>query len=181
MLISGGICGRKDGGFAGAVGWPAVVGGGGNRKVVCTGLKTGSVLHMKASFTVIALCGLVFVSACSSPGRRIAKDQGAFDSYPAEVQAMIRDGRIDLGFTREQVRMALGKPDATSTRRTAAGNAEVWIYRDGGRSPRVGLGLGFGSGGFGTGVGVSTGSRGADNSTRVVFEGARVAGIEEAR
>lgn len=138
---------------------------------------------MKTVFVFMAASALVVLSACSSPGRRIAENEAAFDTYPSAVQSKIRAGEVDIGFTQEQVRMALGKPDGTSTRTTVAGMSEVWIYRKGG-GPSLGFGFGMGSGGgstsVGTGVGVSTGGRGGDDSTRVIFEAGRVSAIERA-
>ena len=119
-------------------------------------------------------------TACATVERRIAKNQAAFDAYPPEVQAKIRAEQIAVGFTPEQVRMALGEPDR-KTQVTAQDTAgEVWTWS---RSvPGVGIGIGSGSYGgrvgVGTGIGVGHGSYRKD--TRVVeFVNGRVSRFEE--
>lgn len=135
-----------------------------------------------------ALAAAAAIAACASPQSRIKRHQAAFDSYPPGVQEKIRAGQADVGFTREQVEMALGAPERTYTRKTAAAAQEVWSYGLGSRGPRFGFGLGMGSGrgrgGFGGGVGVATGfgaeSRGADGaSMRIVFQDGVVFSVEK--
>lgn len=137
---------------------------------------------MKTKPTVcLALAVLMSGAACSSsPGSRIAKNREAFDSYPADVRADIEAGRVKVGFTEEQTRLALGAPDRVVKRTTAAEVSDVWVYEE--RSPGFGLGvgLGIGSGPVGGGVGVGTGTGGSvDERLRVVFESGRVTAVEE--
>ena len=137
---------------------------------------------MKTPLPFCLALALVTLSAgcSSSPQSRIAKNQAAFDSYPADVQATIRQGEAKVGFTPDQVRIALGAPDRVLTRTTEAANSEVWIYRD--KSPSFGFGLGVGGGGgsVGGGVGVSTGGREfPDERLRVIFTAGRVAAVEQ--
>lgn len=70
------------------------------------------------------------LAGCASPQQRIQQNQAAFDSFPVAVQARIRGGQIDLGFTPEMVRIALGEPERKVVRRAVAGNAEIWLYVD---------------------------------------------------
>jgi hypothetical protein len=110
-----------------------------------------------------------------------------FPTWPASVQEKVAAGQIDIGFTAEQVWVALGNPDTTLSRETADGVSEVWGYRE--RRPPFGFGIGVGvgsigrSGGVSTGVGVGTGvGGGADEKVRVVFDrSGRVSAIEETR
>jgi hypothetical protein len=67
------------------------------------------------------LLGLV---ACGGPKARIKDNQGLYDTYPPEVQAMIKSGQIAQGFDRNQVYMALGKPE----KKQMHGEREVWLY-----------------------------------------------------
>lgn len=127
----------------------------------------------------VVLC-LLAGGCASSPQSRIKKNQDAFNTYPAEVQAAIQRGDVVAGFTPEQVRLAQGDPDRVLTRTSAEGNSEVWIYRDGKSKVGIGLGLGFGGGSVGTGVGVSTRGREFDDERmRVVFTAGRVTAIEQ--
>jgi hypothetical protein len=120
---------------------------------------------------------LVAAAACASPQSRIHRRRAAFDAYPPEAQASIRAGRAEVGFTREQVELALGRPDRLYVRKTAATDQEVWAY---GRSPRPSLSLGFGVGGgglFAGGAGLSSDERREDRD-RIVFENGAVVSVE---
>lgn len=138
---------------------------------------------MKAPLSIcLALAAVVLSSGCvSSPKSRIAKNQAAFDSYPADVQAALRKGEVRIAFTPEQVKIALGAPDRVLTRTSAEGQSEVWVYRD--ANPRFGLGFGIGivggSGSVGGGVGVGTGvAEFADEYMRVIFTAGHVSAVE---
>jgi hypothetical protein len=125
---------------------------------------------------------LLAVAGCSTPASRISRNAAAFAEWPAAVQEKVRAGQIDLGFTPEQVRTALGQPDRVTTRTTNDGTSEVWAYRS--RAPRfsvgVGVGTSHGSTGIGGGVGVGTGGERSDDAMRVVFAGGKVSAIETA-
>jgi hypothetical protein len=131
---------------------------------------------MKPSLLVLAGALLLAAAGCAStPSSRIQSARDVYHSYPIEVQEKIAAGQVDVGFTTEQVRMALGKPDRVASRTTPDGTSEVWSYRDNGPRFSVVLGLGLGGGGgstrVGTGLGVSTGGRAdEDEKTRVVFD-----------
>lgn len=130
------------------------------------------------------LCVLLAIAAfgagcASSPKSRIQKNQAAFDSYPAEVQTKIRAGEVAVGFTPEQVKIALGEADRVLSRTSEAGKSEVWVYREKSSGLGFGLGLGMGSGSVGTGVGVSTGREFPDERMRVVFTAGRVTSVEQ--
>lgn len=124
---------------------------------------------------------LVAIAAgCSSTASRIDDNQALFNSYPVDVQQQIRAGQVGVGFTPEQVTMALGKPDRAYTRQTEAGSSEVWAYTE--SSPALSFGLGgFGFGGgstaVGGGVGVGTGGK-EDDKVRVVFASGHVVSVE---
>lgn len=131
-----------------------------------------------------ALAILAFSAAGCSTTETRANKSAEFATWPIAVQQTVLAGRIDIGFTAEQVRVALGEPDYRSLRTTADGTTEVWGYRD--RKPRFGFGLGVGgyrgSTGIGTGVMVGPGTRPDDEKVRVIFDRAgRVAAVEEAQ
>jgi len=128
------------------------------------------------TFFFLALAG-----CASTPAERIAGNRAAFSAWPPDVQARVQAGEVALGFTPEQVQMALGEPDHSYTRTTERGTEEVWGYRD--RKPRISIGLGVVGGGGSTRVGgatvVNSGGRYYDDVLRVVFEGGRVTAVEK--
>lgn len=132
-------------------------------------------------FLFIAAVSLL-LAGCSTLENRIAAQQAQFDTWPAEVREKIRAGHIDVGFTPEQVRVALGEPTRKYQRTTADGSSEVWAY-DGGRvgvSIGVGVGAARGGGAYAGGVAYEPTSYGADDeSVRIVFEDGKVASIEK--
>lgn len=127
------------------------------------------------------------VGGCSSVDSRIHKNSAAFASYPADVQQKIKAKQIDVGFTMEQVQMALGEAEQRYVR-TAEENGqkvqrEVWGYPD--SSGKWGFGFGIGTGSahgstaYGGGVALSTGDLyGDDIALRVIFANGRVQAIE---
>jgi len=120
-----------------------------------------------------------FLAACSTPESRISKDQAIFDSLPPATQQKIRAGQVDVGFTPQMVKLALGEPDGAFNRTTSEGSEEIWTYRD--HRPRMSFGFGIAGGGggtsVGTGVGVSSGGSRGDRMT-VIFRGGQVAVIQ---
>ena len=136
---------------------------------------------MDRGLLIAAGISLLTLTACSSTESRVHENQAAFDSYPPEVQQKIRSGNVDIGFTPDQVRMALGDPDHRYSRQTAAGTQDVWGYRD--TSPSFSFGIGGGSfggsTGLGGGVGVNTGNAYPEDKISVVFEGDRVTAGEK--
>jgi hypothetical protein len=136
---------------------------------------------MKTALQFTFMILLASLAACSGIDSRIDSNRSAFDTYPPDIQQKIRAGSVDIGFTAEQVRMALGDPDHRYTRQTAEGTLDVWGYRDSGPSFSFGIGGGSfgGSTGLGGGVGVSTGTDYVEDKTRVVFQGDRVTSVEK--
>jgi hypothetical protein len=138
---------------------------------------------MKTSMLLFPALLALLLAGCSSPSSRIAANREAFATYPAEVQAKIRAGEVAVGFTPEQAKMALGKPDRVYTRTTDTGVSTIWVYRE----TSAGFGFGLGVAGYsgvsssvGAGAGVETGSGGAvDDRLRVVFTAGRVTAIEK--
>ncbi|MCC5842021.1 MAG: hypothetical protein JJT96_18035 [Opitutales bacterium] len=134
---------------------------------------------LRPGFAVLA--ALVFFAGCqSTPSERARADSALFDSYPAEVRQNLLSGRVEPGYDKEMVRIALGNPDRTRTRTTEQAEETVWIYT---RSrPGLSLGLGGARGGgrttVGTGVGVSTGGTTTEQA-RVIFRNGIVHSVEE--
>lgn len=130
--------------------------------------------------TLCAVAGGLVVAGCrSTPEKRIAKEQAAFSGMPAEVQAKIRAGQVEVGFTATQVKLAKGEPDRIGRRTSATGQEEVWTYERRKSGLGFGLGIGGGGGGMGGGVGVSTGGRGPEVAMRVILSGGVVTAVED--
>ena len=72
--------------------------------------------------TALTLCG------CATPRTRIERHPEMFAASPADAQDRIRRGEIDLGFTRDMVYLALGRPDRVYSRTTPEGSREIWAY-----------------------------------------------------
>ena len=134
---------------------------------------------------LVSLCVvMIALAGCSTVESRVSNNRAAFDSWPPAVQQKVTAGQIDVGFSTDQVRMALGDPDYVFARSAVTGNFEVWSYRD--RGPRFSFGLGMGSfsgrSGYSTGIGVNTGGGYPDEKMRVIFDHTgRVSSIEEVR
>jgi outer membrane protein assembly factor BamE (lipoprotein component of BamABCDE complex) len=83
------------------------------------------------SRTIRALACLLALAAatgCASPGWRIRRNQEMFQSFPQDVQQKVRKGTIELGYTRDMVFIAMGRPHRVYERVTDAGAAEIWAY-----------------------------------------------------
>jgi hypothetical protein len=84
---------------------------------------------MKTPFCPLLMpAALVLLVGCSTPAARIEKNPAVFDRCTSQQQALIKEGRIALGFDEEMVRLALGDPDRITTRTDALGESEVWSY-----------------------------------------------------
>jgi len=135
---------------------------------------------MRRLQTYLALVSLALLASCATPESRIAGSRAAFEKFPADVQHKIRAGQVDVGFSKEMVQMALGEPDRTFTRKTEAGDTEVWGYHD--SSPRFSFGLGIGGGGrrsaVGGGLAVSTGGYDPEEKIRIEFRAGLVSAVD---
>lgn len=134
---------------------------------------------MKTPLQWIVAMAVLAMAGCASVDSRVKDHESAFNSWPADVQQKVRAGKVEMGFSREMVEVALGKPDRVATRTTDHGQAEVWIFADKGPRFSIGLGVGSarGSSAVGGGVTVGEGFRN-DEAMRVIFENDRVTAIE---
>ncbi len=85
---------------------------------------------MRRAVRFLPLLSLMLAFGCSTPSRpstpssRIERNRKLFHTYPPSVQRAIWSGRIQQGFDRNKVYLALGK----ATRKAAAGENETWLY-----------------------------------------------------
>jgi outer membrane protein assembly factor BamE (lipoprotein component of BamABCDE complex) len=84
--------------------------------------------HLRIAGFVLPLA--LLLAGCATPAQRIQQNQELFDTFPVAAQARIRSGQIDLGFTPDMVRIALGEPQHKTLRRSDAGETEIWLYVD---------------------------------------------------
>jgi len=76
----------------------------------------------------VLAAALVLLAGCVGPEARIRRQQALFAQLAPEAQAMIREGRVGLGFSADMVRLAVGEPDRRWTRSDAQGQTEIWSY-----------------------------------------------------
>lgn len=136
---------------------------------------------MRTLRLALCLASVALLAACSTtPEQRIAKNPALFDTFPPQVRQKIRAGEVEIGFTPDMVRLALGEPSRVFSRQTETGAAELWVYHNNG--PRFSIGVGVGTYGrhSASSVGVSTSSGGYDpeEKMRVEFRDGRVTAVE---
>jgi hypothetical protein len=137
---------------------------------------------MKTLLLILTLSSLMLAMSCATTDSRIAKRQTEFNSWPPDVQEKVRAGKVELGFTQEMVRVALGDPDRVISRATEHGVSEGWVYRDKGPHFSFGLGLGSAHGSTAMGAGMRVGDDfREDEKVRVMFENGKVSAIETPR
>lgn len=148
----------------------------------------------------LLVAALLLAGCSSSQMSRIDADRAAYESWPLETQQAVLDGRVEIGMTPEQVRMALGKPAEVVSRSAGTAEDEIWIYRKGGEdvTPMGGMGGMGGSGlsmggnigglsigsnggmGMGTNMGMGTGMGSGMGVTMPIMSGpTRTAPVEE--
>lgn len=71
---------------------------------------------------------LSVLAGCSTPASRIRNAPELFASCTPEQQALIKEGKVGLGFDEDMVRLAVGEPDNKWSRVDAAGESEMWAY-----------------------------------------------------
>jgi hypothetical protein len=137
---------------------------------------------MKPSRIIFMAALLIAVTGCNTLDKRISTRQAQFDAWPAEVREKIRAGRVDIGFTPEQVLVAMGEPVRKYQRTTTEGKSEVWAYTGSNVGFSIGLGMGSyrGGGAYAGGVAYETPTYGAeDERVRIVFENGVVTSVEK--
>jgi hypothetical protein len=134
----------------------------------------------KASVFFWLMLASAGMTGCATTAEsRLEKNAAVVATWPPEVQSKVRAGEAAVGFSTEQVRVALGEPDWITTLTDARGVREVWSYA--GRKARFGIGLGVGVGSGYGGVSVAGGGRRGQELRRVIFESGRVVEIEQVK
>ena len=131
------------------------------------------------TLTIMAVLSLA-LAGCATLDSRLKEKQAEIVTWPAAVQAAVRAGKIDLGYTTEQVYVALGNLDRIFTRQTAESVEDVWAYYD--RKPGFSMRVGMASSGYSGGLGAAVYERrndSLDDADRVIFQGGKVVAIEQ--
>ncbi len=123
---------------------------------------------------------LAIMAGCASIDSRISNDQATFNSWPGDVQKKVRAGQVEIGFTREMTRMALGDPQRIITLTTDSDVTETWVYEEKKSNVSLGLGLGTMHSGSAFGGGVTMGEKWGDREIlRVTFDSTKVIALEQ--
>lgn len=75
-----------------------------------------------------ALAASLLVSGCDTVAVRVLTNYDTFSKLDPKVRANIVRGRVELGYTPEMLRLALGRPDRAYVPGYAAGREEIWTY-----------------------------------------------------
>lgn len=73
---------------------------------------------------------LLAAAGCATPESRIRKHPDMFAAFPTNVQASVRSGIVNVGYTPDMVYIALGRPAQVIERATETGRLEIWVYTD---------------------------------------------------
>jgi len=71
---------------------------------------------------------VALIAGCASPEARIKQNPELFAKLTPEQQALIKEGRVAVGFDEDMVKLAVGEPDRKWIRTDAAGSSELWSY-----------------------------------------------------
>ncbi|MFZ1054393.1 MAG: hypothetical protein WAN79_01870 [Opitutaceae bacterium] len=74
-----------------------------------------------------AICAML-VAGCSTPESRISHSPDVFARLNPDQQALVKAGRIAVGFDMDSVKLALGDPTRVVVRTDSTGQHQVWHY-----------------------------------------------------
>lgn len=83
---------------------------------------------MKSIFPLLLLATLL-ATGCSTIDSRIKEKTKVFATFDSTTQEKLRKGLVEIGYTPEQVYIALGKPDRKRERLTAKSQELIWTYQ----------------------------------------------------
>ncbi len=81
-----------------------------------------------ALFCGLTLCLFLLLAGCETLDKRLARNEEVLKDLPAEHQGLIRQGRIQVGFTPTEVYLAWGAPTHKAFTENAQGSEETWSY-----------------------------------------------------
>jgi outer membrane protein assembly factor BamE (lipoprotein component of BamABCDE complex) len=77
---------------------------------------------------VAVLAMAIGLAGCATPDARIKRSPEVFARLTTEQQALVKEGRVAIGFDEDAVMLSLGLPDRKWSRTDATGTREVWSY-----------------------------------------------------
>jgi hypothetical protein len=85
---------------------------------------------MGPKFLALAFCWALtlLLSGCNTTAVRVLTNYETFSKLDPKVRADILRGRVELGYTPEMVRLALGRPNYSSSSAGAKAGREIWSY-----------------------------------------------------
>lgn len=117
---------------------------------------TFSNMKRQIGMRLLAICAiasaLLVLGACSTPETRISEKPEAYRSLSATDQALVSQGKIHEGMSRDAVYIAWGAPNQRAEGRNRGRSVETWIYFSTASDSYSGS-FGYGYGGFGGGFG----------------------------
>jgi hypothetical protein len=84
-------------------------------------------MHLRPLALLIGLVAPLLFSGCNTAAVRVLTNYETFSQLDPKVRANILRGRIELGYTPEMVRLALGRPNYSSSA-AVKGGYDVWSY-----------------------------------------------------
>ena len=85
-------------------------------------------MRLRPLALLIGLATSLLVSGCDTVAVRVLTNYDTFSKLDPKVRANIVRGRVELGYTPEMVRLALGRPNYSSSATAVKGGYDVWSY-----------------------------------------------------
>lgn len=85
-------------------------------------------MRLRPLALLIGLATSLLFSGCDTVAVRVLTNYDTFSKLDPKVRANIVRGRVELGYTPEMVRLALGRPNYSSSAAAVKGGYDVWSY-----------------------------------------------------
>jgi hypothetical protein len=85
-------------------------------------------MRLRPLALLIGLATSLLFSGCDTVAVRVLTNYDTFSKLDPKVRANIVRGRVELGYTHEMVRLALGRPNYASASAAVKGGYDVWSY-----------------------------------------------------